>query len=92
MTDLKQLEKDLLHLWKNYRVKPKYVQMKLSLLRDQCKKVSRSKNHVIKGYVKKFLRETKNVSGDAIAVLTPGKVTLLVDDDNHLLQFNDGKE
>jgi hypothetical protein len=40
-----------------------------------------------KDYVVEFLRDTADLPGEAIAVLTPGKITVLVDDDGELLGF-----
>jgi hypothetical protein len=81
--ELSQIEKDLIHLWDNFRCEPTYMQMELSQLR----KLEAERGDA-KDYVLEFLRDTADLPGEAIAVLTPGKITILVDDDGELLGFS----
>jgi len=83
----KQLEKDLEKLWTNFRVEPTYMQMSLDCLRSLAKKRNDAQPYLIK-----FLEATKDLPGTAIAVLIPGKVTLLTDKYEHLLEFNNDPE
>ena len=82
MSDLKQIDQDLISLWENFRAEPKYVQMQLSGLRDM-----EAKRGDAQGYVKVFLEDTKDLPGECIAVLTPGSITILTDEDGNLLEF-----
>lgn len=79
---LSEFERDLTELWTNFRVEPKYVQMELRLLRKLA-----AERDDAQEYLLAFLEQTKDVSDDAIAVLTPGKVTLLTNERGELLAF-----
>jgi hypothetical protein len=79
--NLNDLEKDLIHLWENYRVEPQYMQMELVQFRKMAK------GRKMAPYARKFLRETRKISGKAIVVMTPGKLSLLTDKDGNLLGF-----
>lgn len=76
------IEKDLEYLWANFRCKPTYIQMTLEAFREKCRKYGAQPRAA------KFLKDTASISGNAIVVLTPNKISLLTDDNGNLLEFN----
>ena len=83
MNDITQFEKDLIHLWENFQCEPTYMQMQLGQLR----KLQNTRGDA-QDYMVQFLEDTRDLPDDAIAVLTPGKATILTDEDGNLLAFN----
>lgn len=79
--DLNSIEQALVAMWSSFSVEPQYAQTTLRHFRELCKK------HGPMFHAKKFLEETKDVSGEAVVVMIPGKLSLLVDDNNSLLRF-----
>lgn len=82
MTELEQIERDLITLFERFRVKPTYMQTPLGNYRKLCEE------HGASDYAVQFLKETKDLPEEAIVVMTPGRLSILVDEDGHLLQFS----
>lgn len=79
---LDDFEKALDTIWGETSIKPEYVQMPLATFRKHSAEYGLNSQAVTV-----FLAETKDISGDAIVVMTPGNLSLLVDENNNLLSF-----
>lgn len=84
MSDSKidDIEKALEELWGNFSIQSTHMQTTLTNFREQCKK------HGALPHAIQFLKDTKDIPGEAIVVMKPNHLSLLVDDEGNLLEFS----
>ena len=83
MTNAEQMRNDLVKQFENYAVTPNYIQMQLA----QFRQMVLSDAFEPDGRSRAFLEEVKDIPENAIVVITPERLSLLVDEEGHLLSF-----
>jgi len=79
-----QLENDLISLWEKYSCKPTYMQMSLGNYRKHI-----APREDLQDYAVEFLKvcDENKIPDEAVVVITPGRLALLVNDQDRLLSF-----
>ena len=80
---LEDFKKDFESSQQNYEVRPSVMQMQL----EQFRKMAVSDDMGRRQELASFLEEVKDVTGEAIVVITAERLSLLTDEEGNLLSF-----